>query len=108
MVVKTRLRSILVPIVFYLVSGGASGFFVWQASIGDRGLNAKAHYQQQMATLTAQLASLQEEHKALKHKVELMRDNSLDRDLLDEEARAKLDRVDKGDLLVFTSPVKLR
>jgi cell division protein FtsB len=54
------------------------------------------------------LASLQEEHKALKHKVELMRDNSLDRDLLDEEARAKLDRVDKGDLLVFTSPVKLR
>jgi cell division protein FtsB len=108
MVVKTRLRSILVPIIFYLVSGGASGFFVWQASIGDRGLNAKAHYQQQMATLTAQLANLQEEHKALQHKVELMRDSSLDRDLLDEEARAKLDRVDKSDLLVFTNPVKLR
>jgi cell division protein FtsB len=108
MVVKTRLRSILVPIVFYLVSGSASGFFVWQASLGDRGLNAKAHYQQQMTTLTAQLVSLQEEHKALQHKVDLMRDNSLDRDLLDEEARAKLDRVDKNDLLVFTNPSKLR
>jgi len=108
MVVKTRVRAILLPIAFYLVSGAASGFFVWQASIGDRGLHAKAHYQAQMAALSAQLTSLQEEHKALQHKVELMRDKAIDRDLLDEEARAKLDRVDKNDLVVFTDPVKLR
>jgi cell division protein FtsB len=61
-----------------------------------------------MAALTAQLTSLQEEHQALQHKVDLMRDNSLDRDLLDEEARETLDRVDKNDLLVFTNPSKLR
>jgi cell division protein FtsB len=108
MVVKTRVRAILLPIAFYLVSGSASGFFVWQASIGDRGLNAKAHYQTQMATLTTQLTSLQDEHKALQHKVDLMRDRSIDRELLDEEARAKLDRVDKNDLVVFTNPPKMR
>jgi cell division protein FtsB len=108
MVVKTRARAILLPIAFYLVSGAASGFFVWQASIGDRGLSAKAHYQAQMTTLTAQLTALQDERKALQHKVDLMRDNAIDRDLLDEEARAKLDRVDKNDLVVFTNPVKLR
>ena len=108
MVVKTRARAILLPIAFYLVSGAASSFFVWQASIGDRGLNAKAHYQTQMAALTAQLTTLQDERKALQHKVDLMRDNAIDRDLLDEEARAKLDRVDKSDLVVFTNPPKMR
>ena len=108
MVVKTRLRAILLPIAFYLVSGSASAFFVWQASIGDRGLNAKAHYQTQMAALAAQLSDLQDERKALQHKVDLMRDNAIDRDLLDEEARAKLDRVDKNDLVVFTHPPKMR
>jgi cell division protein FtsB len=108
MVIKTRVRSILLPIAFYLVSGSVSGFFVWQASIGERGLNAKAHYQAQMATLTAQLSGLQDEHKTLQHKVDLMRDNAIDRDLLDEEARAKLDRVDKNDLVVFTNPQKMR
>jgi len=108
MVVKTRLRAILLPIVFYLVSGSASGFFVWQASIGDRGLNAKAHYQAQMAALTAELAGLQDERKTLQHKVDLMRDRAIDRDLLDEEARAKLDRVDKNDLVVFINPPKMR
>ncbi len=37
-----------------------------------------------------------------------MRDNAIERDLLDEEARAKLDRVDKNDLVVFTDPPKIR
>jgi cell division protein FtsB len=108
MVVRTRVRAILLPIAFYLVSGGVSGFFVWQASLGDRGLNAKAEYQAQMATLTSQLSDLREERTGWERKVSLMRANALDRDLLDEEARAKLDRVDKNDLLVFTNPAKLR
>ena len=108
MVVKTRVRAILIPIVFYLVSGGISGFFVWQASTGDRGLAAKAQYQAQMATLSAQLASLHNERLALQRKVDLMRSESIDRDLLEDEAHAKLDRVDKNDLVVFTDAPKTR
>jgi enolase len=41
MVVRTRLGSILVPIVFYLVLGVASGYLVWGASNGLHGLKAK-------------------------------------------------------------------
>jgi cell division protein FtsB len=108
MVVRTRVRAILLPIAFYLVSGGVSGFFVWQASLGDRGLNAKAEYQAQMAKLTTQLSALKDERSGWERKVSLMRSDALDRDLLDEESRAKLDRVDKNDLVVFTNPVKLR
>jgi cell division protein FtsB len=108
MVVKTRARAILLPIAFYLVLGGASGFFVWQASIGDRGLSAKALYQQQMAALTAKLTSQRQERGALQRKVDLMHSGAIDRDLLDEEARARLDRVDRNDLVVFTDPPKSR
>jgi hypothetical protein len=37
-----------------------------------------------------------------------MRSDAVDRDLLDEEARAVLDRVGKNDLLVFTAPPQPR
>ena len=44
MAVRTRARAILFPIVFYLVLGVASGYLVWGASQGERGLKAKAEY----------------------------------------------------------------
>jgi len=108
MVVRTRLRGILLPIAFYIVSGCASGFFVWQASIGDRGLNAKAGFETQMAQMTQQLNALQAEKKAWERRVGLMRSDSVDADLLDEEARAMLDRVGKNDLVIFTAPSSQR
>ena len=40
MVVRTRLRSIVLPIVLYLVLGVASGYLVWGASNGEHGLKA--------------------------------------------------------------------
>jgi len=106
MVVRRRLRAILLPIAFYAVSGSASGFFVWQASIGDRGLNAKAEFETQMAQMAQQLEALQSEKNAWVRRVGLMRSDAVDADLLDEEARAMLDRVGKNDLLIFTTPNK--
>jgi cell division protein FtsB len=103
MVVRTRIRAILLPIAFYIVSGCASGFFVWQASIGDRGLNAKAEFETQMAQMTRQLSALQADKRAWERRVGLMRSDSVDADLLDEEARAMLDRVGKNDLVIFTA-----
>ena len=40
MVVRTRLRSIVLPIALYLVLGVASGYLVWGASNGEHGLKA--------------------------------------------------------------------
>ena len=44
MVVRTRLRSIVTPIVFYLVLGVTSGYLVWGASNGEHGLKAKVKF----------------------------------------------------------------
>ncbi len=57
MVVRTRLRSIVLPIVFYLVLGVASGYLVWGASNGEHGLNAKLQYDAEAETLRVELGA---------------------------------------------------
>jgi cell division protein FtsB len=103
MVVRTRARAILLPIVFYVVLGVASGYLVWGAWNGERGLKTKAEYSAQMQDLTAELKALQTQRESWERRVALMRADAVDRDLLDEEARAVLDRVGKNDLVVFTA-----
>jgi cell division protein FtsB len=97
------LRAILYPLAFYAVLGGASGYLVWDAWHGERGLKAKAEYATQMQTLGEELKALQAERRGWERRVALMRPEAVDRDLLDEEARKVLDRVGKNDLLVFTA-----
>jgi cell division protein FtsB len=106
MAVKTRARAILIPIVFYLVLGSASAWLVWGASQGDRGLKAKAEDDAQAAALRVELADLQAERERWRRRVESMRSEAVDRDLLDEEARAKLDRVGKDDVVIFVPTPK--
>ena len=104
MVVRTRLRSIVLPIVFYLVLGVASGYLVWGASKGENGLNAKAKYDTEAVALRAQLATLKDDRARWERRVADLRPESVDRDLLDEEAHAKLDRVGKDEVVIFTAP----
>ena len=106
MAVKTRARAILIPIVFYLVLGSASAWLAWGASQGDRGLKAKAQYEAEAVQLRVELAELQADHERWRRRVESMRSEAVDRDLLDEEARAKLDRVGKDDVVIFVPTTK--
>ena len=106
MAVKTRARAILIPIVFYLVLGSASAWLVWGASQGERGLDAKAHDEAEAAKLRVELADLQAERERWRRRVESMRSEAVDRDLLDEEARKMLDRVGKDDVVIFVPTTK--
>jgi cell division protein FtsB len=106
MAVKTRARAILIPIVFYLVLGTASAWLVWGASQGERGLKAKAQYDAEAAQLRVQLTQLQADRERWRRRVESMRSETVDRDLLDEEARAMLDRVGRDDVVIFVPTTK--
>jgi cell division protein FtsB len=108
MVVRTRLGSILVPIVFYLVLGVASGYLVWGASNGLHGLKAKQRYDAEADALQTELATLKDERARWDRRVADLRPESVDRDLLDEEAHAKLDRVGKDEVVIFTAPAAAR
>ncbi len=102
MVVRTRLRSIVLPIVFYLVLGVTSGYLVWGASNGEHGLEAKVKFDAEATELTAELAALKDERARWELRVTSLRPESIDRDLLDEEAHALLDRVAKDEVVIFT------
>jgi cell division protein FtsB len=104
MVVRTRLRSIVAPIVFYLVLGVASGYLVWDASNGEHGLKAEQKDDAQAAALENELAALDEERARWERRVAALRPESVDRDLLEEEAHTKLDRVARDEVVIFTSP----
>ncbi len=104
MVVRTRLRSIVVPIVFYLVLGVATGYLVWGASNGAHGLKAAEKDAAEAVALQAQLAALKDERARWERRVAALRPESVDRDLLDEEAHVQLDRVAKDEVVIFTAP----
>lgn len=101
MVIRRRLRAVLIPLVLYAVSGSAASYFVWHAYNGNRGLKAKEEYRQQIASLTDQLNSLKDERAAWERRVRMVTAETIERDLLEEEARVELGRVQKDELVLF-------
>src|ERR1700722_1784415 len=108
MVVRTRLRSIVLPIVLYLVLGVASGYLVWGASNGEHGLKAKEQFDAGAVELNAHVAGLKDERARWQLRVANLLPESIDKDLLDEEAHALLDRVAKDEVVIFTGSSKGR
>ena len=104
MVIRTRIRAVVIPLLLYAVSGSAAGYFVWHAKNGERGLKAKAEHIATANVLEAELAALRAERKLWERRVSHMRPEGVDRDMLEEEARVVLNRVDKRDLVIFVKP----
>ena len=101
MVIYRRVRAILYPLALYCVAGSIGGYFVWHAVNGERGLKTNDEYEQKIAALRGELEGLKSEHALWDHKIALLSGRAIDRDLLDEEARALLGRVNRNDLVVF-------
>ena len=108
MVTHYRLRAVLLPLMLYCVTGAIGGYFVHTAVNGERGLKAKTEYKRQMAALAQELAGLQAEKAQWAHRVELIGGDTIDRDILDEQARLVLGKVGKNDLAVFLTPNPVR
>lgn len=104
MVVRRRLRRILYPLLLYVISGSVSGYFLWHAIHGGRGLEAKLEYRKTITDLSKELESLQGEKAAWERRIARMRDESIDRDLLKEEAYEMIGRVHKNEALIFLNP----
>ena len=104
MVTRKRLRSILSALGLYVMAGLLIGYFGVNAYSGNHGLKAREDIDRQTATLTTELATLQAERKQWERRVALLRSDNIDPDMLDERARALLDYVDSGDLVMMVKP----
>ena len=96
-----RLRAYALPIAFYCFSAAVSGYFLWHATNGQRGLKTRDEYSQKVADLQAMLDTLQAERASLRRKIELVRGEEIYRDVLDEQARAQLGRIHKNEVVVI-------
>ncbi len=80
------------------------GYFLYHTIQGDHGWLAMLRLQGQVETAQDNLTELQKERQELDHRVQLMRPDHLDPDLLDEQARQLLDYSKPDEVIILTSP----
>jgi cell division protein FtsB len=77
------------------------GYFAYHLVQGDRGLLAWLRLSQQLAEAQVTLSTVRAERQALEHRVALLRPEQIDRDMLDERARATLNLAGPNEIVVF-------
>jgi cell division protein FtsB len=101
MVSRPRVRSLLTALCLYLMATLMIGYFGINAFTGNHGLRAQKGLEQQIADLTAELGEVKGERATWERRVNLLKTDQIDPDMLDERARALLDYVDKRDVILI-------
>ena len=94
-------------LMHYIASVAAAclvGYFLYHTVQGDHGWLAMARLKGEVGTAQNTLSQLQKEHETLNHRVELLRSNHIDPDMLDEQSRAMLNYSKPGEVIVLTPP----
>jgi len=104
MVSRSRLKSFLTGVALYTMAAALVGYFGVNAYTGKYGLNARQELDQEIISLTAELARLKRERAESEQRVSLLRSESVDPDLLDERARFQLDYANPHDLVRMNHP----
>ncbi|MFN7038004.1 MAG: FtsB family cell division protein [Alphaproteobacteria bacterium] len=94
---KNKNKKISISILFI----GLFIYFCYHAINGDRGIIALFKLTQQVNKLHTELDNLRAERIYLEHKVSIIRPESLDLDLVDEQARKLLGYADKDEIVYF-------
>lgn len=88
--------------VFASVAGACVvGYFLYHTVEGERGWLAMLRLKNEVAAAQDNLSQLQQEHKELDHRVQLMRPGSIDPDLLDEKSREMLDYSKPNEIIIL-------
>lgn len=101
MVIRRGVRSIFITLALYLVSGAAVSYFMFHAKHGARGLEARDTLQGTLREMETELVGLTTERKLWEQRLSLVRDEAVDRDLLEERARDSLGRVHRNDIILM-------
>ena len=107
MAVIQELRRRSKQVVFPVIGACVLGYFTYHTVQGDRGLLAYGRLSQEVTRAKATLDSLQTRRETFERRTDLLRNDSLDLDMLEERARQTFDLVHPDDLIVFL-PVQKR
>lgn len=79
------------------------GYFLYHTVQGDHGWMAMLRLKNEVGAAQSDLSQLQKEHQDLDHRIHLLRPESMDPDLLDEQSRKTLN-YSKPDEIVILNP----
>ena len=105
---RQRKRSNLKRLILPSVAVAYLAYFGFWAFHGHYGIWAKARFETEVIELNAQRADLTEQSSSLERRVALLRAESVDQDLLDEQARQALNLLRPNDLVIDTAQQKIR
>jgi len=94
---RRRARQILPQVLFACVFG----YFAYHAVQGDRGIKAWLQLTQELKRTQGLHGVLEGERAGLENRVQMLRSEHMDPDLLDERARLLLGLGEPGDLVVI-------
>ena len=97
--IRTRARRAMPPALGALLAV----YFSYHLVQGEHGFIAYLQLKVQVAASQAELDVLRAEKSRLAHRVRLLRPDSLDPDLLDEQARRMLGFAHPDELVIFTN-----
>ena len=82
------------------------GYFLYHTVEGERGWVAKVHLQNETGTAEETLEKLRDQREALERRVKLIRPETMDPDLLDEQARKTLNYSKPNEIIILTPEEK--
>ena len=98
---RHRRRSPLRHLILPVLASGVLAYFGHHAINGSLGLASKQQYEARIASLEAELSKLESERKALERKTAMLRDGSLERDMIDEQARRLLGLTRSNEIVIL-------
>ena len=100
MVRKTKLRAASLQLALWALIGSLIAYFGYHGVHGDRGLRAHRTFEAEIASLNEELAGLEAERRKLEARVARFEPNSVDRDILEEQARGNLGWIHPNDRVI--------
>jgi cell division protein FtsB len=100
--IRRRSRLVVGPVLGITLAG----YFAYHLVQGDRGLIAWLRLTQQFREARLDLDRVEGERQALDRRVNLLRSDHLDRDMLDERARSTLNLVGPNELVIFNAQLR--
>ena len=94
---KRKSGALIVPAIATMFLS----YFGYHAFHGEYGIYAGRAFEQRIAVLAAELDDVRDRRADLEHRVKLLRDGSLEKDMLDEYARRALNLAREDEIVIF-------
>jgi cell division protein FtsB len=101
MATRQHRKSLFAPLLVPLIAIGFMAYFAWHAWHGSFGVQARRELDLTADKLRLELAGLSAEKAAIERRVQLLRPQSLESDMLDERGRESLGFADPNDVAIY-------